>query len=142
MRFEPMPDDLARTLVREAHSAAPDEMCGFVISGWNYIPVPNCASDPQRHFEMDQTMLLEILTFSADKVLGIYHSHPRGNKAPSEYDCGMMRNYTVHGFRFWIVTYNNVYEWSMSDDEARPVRRDGTLGDELAHPVLTGPTPV
>jgi proteasome lid subunit RPN8/RPN11 len=143
MSFEPMPDELARTLVREAHGAAPDEMCGFIMSGWNFLPIPNCHPEPSRYFEMNTEMMLEVLQDNAHNVLGIYHSHPRGNKEPSGYDAGMMRNYSVHGFRFWIVTYNNVYEWRIHRDNPTSVRRDGTNGStELAYPVLTTPAPL
>jgi proteasome lid subunit RPN8/RPN11 len=143
MDFEPMPVDLARTLVREAQAAAPNEMCGFVIAGWSYIPIPNSHPEPDRHFNMDEVSMLDVLTHNAHEVLGVYHSHPSGRTGPSPDDIGLMRNYSVHGFRFWIVTYNNVYEWRIHDDEARPVRRDGTNGStDLAYPVLTTPAPL
>jgi proteasome lid subunit RPN8/RPN11 len=79
MDFEPMPDGIARTLVREAHAAAPNEMCGFIIARWNHIPIRNCHPDPERHFSMDEEAMLDVLT-SDQKVLGVYHSHPRGTK--------------------------------------------------------------
>jgi proteasome lid subunit RPN8/RPN11 len=134
-----MNDVLAKALIAEAHNATPNECCGFVMAGWTYIPIQNCHPDPQQHFEMERESMLALLQHNAHEVLGIYHSHPRGSKEPSGYDVTMMQNYAVHGFRFWIVTYNNVYEWSISDDVARPVRRDGTLGSDLAYPVLTAP---
>jgi len=138
MTFECMPEDMARTLVREAQGAAPDEMCGFIVEGWNYVPVPNCHPEPQRHFSMAEDRILEMLTHNAHKVLGIYHSHPRGSREPSENDVVMMQNYTPHGFRFWIVTFNDVFEWRIHRDKPCPVRRDGTTPgpDGLAYAIL------
>lgn len=138
-----MTDELARDLVAEAQAGAPNEVCGFVINNWDWISIPNCHPEPDRHFNMDEQAMLDVLLRNAHNVLGIYHSHPSGRKAPSPDDVGLMRNYAVHGFRFWIVTYNNVYEWRIQDDEPRPVRRDGTTGStDMAHPVLTTPAPV
>lgn len=139
-----MPDELARDLVGEAHSGAPNEVCGFVINDWDWISIPNCHPEPSRHFEMEEREMLAVLADHRKKVIGIYHSHPRGTRGPSENDVVMMRNYTEHGFRFWIVTYNNVYEWRMHRDKPCPVRRDGTTpgSDGLAYPILTATTPV
>lgn len=137
-----MNDVLAKALVAEAQGAAPNECCGFVLAGWDHVPIPNCHPDPQRHFQMDDDMLREIGRTIWGQVIGIYHSHPRGSKGPSEFDVGIMKLYAVHDFRFWIVTYNNVYEWRLEDDIACPVRRDGTTGRDLAYPVLAAPAPV
>ena len=138
-----MPDDLARTLVAEAQNNAPHEMCGFIISGWSYIPVTNCHPEPNKHFAMAEQEMLDVLQDNDIRVLGIYHSHPSGRREPSENDITLMQNYAPHNFRFWIVTYNNVYEWRLFRDIARPVRRDGTTAStDLAHPVLATPAPL
>jgi proteasome lid subunit RPN8/RPN11 len=142
MTWEPMHEVLAKALVSEAHGAAPNEMCGFVMLDphWTYIPVNNCHPRPQQHFQMEADGMLEVLRYNSHQVAGIYHSHPRGRKEPSPDDVEIMRLYRQ--FRFWIVTYNNVYEWSLDNDVARPVRRDGTLGRDLAYPVLAAATSV
>lgn len=128
---------LAKALVSEAHAAAPHEMCGFVLDeGKHYIPIPNVHPEPDRHFYMDESAMLDVLARDAAAVTGIYHSHPRGAKEPSQNDLGIMRAYPQ--FQFWIVTYNNVYEWELIDDQAFGIRRDGTAGiSGMAYPLLT-----
>lgn len=146
MKFEPLPHDLGILLIQEAHSASPDEMCGFIVKlddGLAFLPVPNCHKEPHSNFSMDEEVMLEILQDNHHKVLGVYHSHPKGNKAPSDNDISLMRLYRPHGFRFWIVTYNNVYEWELIDDEPYSIRRDGTAGIAgMAYPLLTAATAV
>ena len=142
MTWYPMHQVLAKALVSEAHAAAPHEMCGFVLDeGKSYIPVPNCHPEPERHFTMDEQIMLELLTHNAHVVTGIYHSHPRGRKEPSDNDLGIMRAYPH--FQFWIVTYNNVYEWELIDDQVYGVRRDVTaVISGMAYPLLTTPAEV
>lgn len=144
MDFEPVPEQLATDLVAEAQAGAPNEVCGFVLDDWDWVQIPNCHPEPQRHFQMEEQEMLAVLTHSLHKVRGIYHSHPRGNVRPSDNDAVMMQNYMEHGFRFWIVTYNNMYEWRIQRDKPSPVRRDGSTPgpDGMAYPVLTAATPI
>lgn len=144
MTFVCMPGDIARALVWEAQQESPNEMCGFVMSDWVHVPIPNCHPDPQRHFSMDEEAMLPLLQDAGHLVRGIYHSHPRGGREPSENDVAMMQNYTVHGYRFWIVTFNDVYEWRLHRDKPCPVRRDGTTAgpEGLAYPILASATPL
>lgn len=131
-----------RDLVRSAHSAAPEEICGFILyGGTSFLPVDNCHPQPEQHFTMNEGQMLNVLTSGETKVDGIYHSHPKGNKYPSVNDADLMRLYPQ--FRFWIVTYNNVYEWRLVNDEPAPVRRDGTTGlAGMAYPLLEAPAAV
>lgn len=131
---EPMDPDLARELVREAQAGAPNEICGFVMEGWNFLPITNTAATPTKNFEMDPDELIHVLLHDADGVLGVYHSHPAGQKEPSSTDIAGWR-YPM--FRYWIVTYQDVYEWRIEDERAKPLRRDGTIGlNGMAYPVL------
>lgn len=137
MNTEPMHDVLLQALLTEAHAAAPEEMCGFIIVDphWTYIPVRNNHKNPTQHFSMEEEMMLELLRANSHNVVGIYHSHPKGTKEPSDNDVELMKLY--RNFRFWIVTYNNVYEWRLEDDDPRSVRRDGTAGiPGMAYPLL------
>lgn len=140
--WKPLNTGVGRDILRQAHNNAPDETCGFIIGdAMAYIPVKNCHPEPTEHFTMEESAMLEILTTAAQEVDGIYHSHPKGTKYPSTNDVGIMRAYP--NFQFWIVTYNNVYEWRLVDDKPRPVRRDGTTGiDGMAYPLLEVTTPV
>lgn len=129
-----MDPDLARALVREAQQGAPNEVCGFVLQDWMYLPINNISATAQRNFSMDPDEMLNVLMHESENVIGVYHSHPGGTKEPSETD---IAGWQYPMFRYWIVTYQDVYEWRIEDDCAKPVRRDGTTGLRgMAYPVL------
>lgn len=57
----------------------PEEACGLVTAD-GYVPFPNVADDPRRHFEMPVEALSLI---AAGGVLAVAHSHPDGPAGPS-----------------------------------------------------------
>lgn len=132
--MDAMPADLARYLVQEAQAGAPNEVCGFILRGWHYLPITNISGNPRRTFVMEPLEMMEVLRSVAEEVLGVYHSHPGGSPRPSDTDIEAWR---YPQFRYWIVTYRDAYEWRIADDRAQPVRRDGTTGpDDMAYPLL------
>ena len=84
---------LARFLVQEAVTAAPEECCGLLIGKGTAVfqskPLTNVAEDPRSGFLAEPKELLHAL-FRAEEeqleLLAIYHSHPRGDALPSERD--------------------------------------------------------
>ena len=84
---------LARNLVQEAVTAAPEECCGLLIGKGTTVfqskPLTNVAEDPVSGFLAEPKELLHAL-FRAEEeqleLLAIYHSHPRGDTLPSERD--------------------------------------------------------
>ncbi len=82
-----------------AHGRAewPNEACGLLLGrGDNQAilvealrPSANLSPEPHRQFEIDSALYLETqrhLRGSDQSVVGIYHSHPNGQAAPSAAD--------------------------------------------------------
>lgn len=111
-----MQDELACELVYLARHGDPHEVCGLILE-WDgemvHRSIQNVSAVPQHRFEMDPDGLVaaykEADLFDA-KVIGVYHSHPRGPAEPSKVD----RDYAaLHpNLRQWIVTTEGVFEWS------------------------------
>ena len=138
---EAMTEECALELVDFARVSMPNEACGFVLVNWIPMPCRNISRTPTRGFNIEPEILLEMFRYRRDDVLGIYHSHPSLRGTPSEDDRTLMTLYP--GIRHWIVTTMNVFEWRMTDDGARPVRRNGATAPEgLACPLLASPTEV
>jgi proteasome lid subunit RPN8/RPN11 len=132
-----MPQVAGRRLVLAAHEGAPNEICGFILRDWTYMPVDNVSPNPGGSYEMDDERQLFLMSTFRGMIIGVYHSHPGGSQSPSRHDVETMLIFPE--FRHWIVTYNNVYEWKMESyrDGPQSVRRDGTIGRSgLAHAVL------
>lgn len=78
---------------RHALMESPYEACG-IIAGVDkqvkrIIPVPNVATDPNNHYELDQKILVKTMfELEAENLslLGFYHSHPNGHPIPSPTD--------------------------------------------------------
>lgn len=83
-------EDQARTIIRHALDASPREACGLIAGigsrAERIIPIPNHAADPLHFFGMEQAALVRAM-FDIQRaglaLIGIYHSHPRGNAIPS-----------------------------------------------------------
>lgn len=133
--YEQMDVDLAEALRKEALAGGLREVCGFVMRGWNYIPIENVNPDPEREFTMHPDQMVHVMSRDFNNILGVYHSHPRGHYRPSDTDIYGMR---YPEFRYWIVTHKDVYEWRIENDISKPVRRDGSTGlfDDMAYPIL------
>ena len=84
---------LARKIIQEAVTAAPEECCGLLIGKGTAVfqskPLTNVAEDPRSGFLAEPKELLHAL-FRAEEeqqeLLAIYHSHPRGDTLPSKRD--------------------------------------------------------
>jgi proteasome lid subunit RPN8/RPN11 len=82
-----------QTITEHALAEAPREACG-VIGGVGeraiqIEPIPNVADDPEHLYQLDTSTLEQIVRlFRANglSLIGIYHSHPRGDAIPSPTD--------------------------------------------------------
>lgn len=82
-----------QTVVQHARAEAPNEACG-VIGGVGeradrIVPLPNAAADPQHFYKLDTTALehtVREFRNSGLSLIGIYHSHPRGEPVLSPTD--------------------------------------------------------
>lgn len=108
-KTEAMPLHLADRLVSMAGMESTVEICGFVLKGWGLLPVPNSSRDPGNSFDIAPDTLMSVLRQRRHDILGLYHSHPSGNHAPSETDLKGWPTY--RRWRYWIVTRSSVHEW-------------------------------
>ena len=91
-----LPADIARALPRLAAAALPREACGLLIghSSEEAVTVTGIALSPNLAegndaFEIDTALQLSLqrrLRFSAEAVVGVWHSHPDGAPTPSARD--------------------------------------------------------
>lgn len=83
----------AEQIGRHALDERPDEACG-IIGGvgeraHQIVPIPNRATNPRHHFYLDEKAFTEALFDFQRKglsLIGIYHSHPKGEPIPSPVD--------------------------------------------------------
>lgn len=105
-------------LIKLAREADGNEICGYIKvvgNGFGVHPITNVSEMPAKTFEMHEQELIDLHVAESDDLVGIYHSHPGGNPAPSKIDF----EWAPPEMRYWIVTYNEVYEWDMTGDEPR-----------------------
>ena len=77
---------LQARLIAAAQSAAPDEICGLILTGEappQLVPLPNQAADPTTQFELAAS---DFAPYAARPDIALYHSHPSGPPFPSEAD--------------------------------------------------------
>lgn len=109
MTSELMPEEIRHDLIRSALAGAPGEIVGFLLKDWTIVYMRNAAVD--EGFRIDDAELLDFYRCYIHQCAGIFHSHPKGRKEPSNVDV----EYAPDGMRYWIVTLDNVYEWDMSN---------------------------
>jgi proteasome lid subunit RPN8/RPN11 len=107
-------------LVAEAARASPEACCGMLLGLGGRIedarPAANVAADPHRRFEIDPQALVDAhraARSGGPRVLGYYHSHPRGPAVPSAADGAE----AAHDGSLWaIIGESGVTFWR--DEEA------------------------
>lgn len=84
---------LFAALHADAASAAPQEACGLLLGQGAQItsiqPAPNVHPTPETHFEIDPQVLIDAHRAARSgglKIIGYYHSHPKGPPRPSATD--------------------------------------------------------
>lgn len=121
------------TLYEHAAKAAPEECCGLLLgpetgpeeSRGERIatarPATNLADDRQVRFEIDPLALLaahKAARAGGPRVLGYYHSHPRGHPVPSATD----RAHSTGDLRIWaIIADSEVAFWRDSGNGFVPL---------------------
>jgi proteasome lid subunit RPN8/RPN11 len=110
-----MSELIAKSLVDRAKVGAPREICGFILEldsgGWLIEPIANVATGDSE-FRMDPDEQLKVYERDFDRIVGVYHSHPGGSSLPSYDDM----HWAPVGMRYWIVTLEGVYEWTVNSD--------------------------
>ena len=116
-----MPALLYADLMVRARKAGPREICGFLLDDWTVLEGYNVANSDSE-FEIDERTTLYAFVEQGDKLMGVYHSHPRGSLEPSQADI----NNAPEGLRYFIVTPRQVQEWVIANGVA-------TRPEDLAH---------
>jgi proteasome lid subunit RPN8/RPN11 len=95
-----------------ATAAFPLECCGLLVGCdgadgaieiSRIVPSPNIAAAPARRFEIDPRLWLELgrtLDGGPERIVGLYHSHPGGEAAPSRTD----RDSAWEPAQVWLIT--------------------------------------
>jgi proteasome lid subunit RPN8/RPN11 len=93
-------------LIAHAARGAPNEACGLLLGrGDNitrHVEAANVAADPVRRFEIDPAVLLRThreARGAGEAILGWYHSHPNGQREPSETDAAR----AVEDGKLWVI---------------------------------------
>lgn len=88
-----IPLPLMSQMVADVRQRQPQEACGLLIGSeqtvQRVIPVPNSDPRPEQGFLLDPQALIKALyevEAAGQKIIGIYHSHPRSAPFPSERD--------------------------------------------------------
>lgn len=66
----------------DARRCYPNESCGLLLDGGDYLPCPNAAPDPRTAFVIPWDMYLT----HDGRIAGVVHSHPDGPEHPSRRD--------------------------------------------------------
>lgn len=93
------------------------ERCGFLTSSGAVYEVDNVHESPHHNFFMDEDhvsrVIDEIYNVSGDFITAIWHTHPNDVVWPSPRDLAGWPRLEL-GWRYLIVTNNEVFEWEMS----------------------------
>lgn len=101
-----IPENIQAQILRAACKAAPNEMCGFVMSlqnGYEFWECYNIAPNPQQTFEMDW----DFMTYYDGMITAIVHSHPNGEPFLS----GADRQAQVATDLPWILAVSGSLKW-------------------------------
>jgi len=127
--------NLIDMLIERALMASPEEMCGLVIGRMEneakiaeqLVFLDNVNSNPLSEYTADSSQLLEevnLVEESGKSLLGIFHSHPHGNCAPSNIDSERVRWYD---YSHIIVAPNStepVCSWLWEEAESRFIKEE------------------
>ena len=93
-----LPRKLQDEIVAHARESAPKECCGLLFGDGEVanrvVRGRNVHATPETRYEIDPAQLREVLAGDDDTdrfLVGIYHSHPRTEPKPSEFDVANAR---------------------------------------------------
>jgi proteasome lid subunit RPN8/RPN11 len=116
-----LPANTIHGLVALANSI--QEICGYVLDDGSFIVMPNISDAPMDSYEVNPESQGWILPMVWERVVAMFHTHPRGICWPSDED---MRNWppaaSEGGARYFIVTAREVREFRLDEDgKPKPV---------------------
>jgi proteasome lid subunit RPN8/RPN11 len=90
-----LPRSVRQAIVEHARRDAPRECCGFLIGSGRRVAfavaLPNVAARPTVRYRIDDRHHIAIRRWLRHfrpkiEIVGVYHSHPRGDASPSSTD--------------------------------------------------------
>lgn len=107
-------------LLAEAGAADPREACGLLFGSDVAIgacqPADNVHPEPETHFEIDPQALIDAhraMRSGGPRLVGYYHSHPRGTPEPSATDRSLAAG---DGMIWAIVAAGEVRLWRATEN--------------------------
>ncbi len=106
-----IPDPVIQQIEAFASARFPEEACGLLIGqrSENTVLVSgaresrNIAANPRAHFEVDPGLRLRLqreLRGHGSEIVGVFHSHPSGDPAPSKTDSAAIWEPDL----LWLIT--------------------------------------
>ncbi|MCX8232024.1 MAG: M67 family metallopeptidase [Alphaproteobacteria bacterium] len=106
-----IPDPVIQQIEAFARARFPDEACGLLVGrrADDAIKVfgaresQNIAANPRSHFEVDPGLRLRLqreLRDQGSEIVGVFHSHPSGDPAPSKTDSAAIWEPDL----LWLIT--------------------------------------
>lgn len=104
-------------LRRKAFQSAPHEACGFILDDGEIVEIANIHPDPLRGFSMSgQDILNKLDKESLSRIIGIWHTHPKGTIKPSKTDIHAIRSGAIlKNWVYFIATKDQVSQWNPED---------------------------
>ena len=104
-----------RYLLRVASESPTVEVCGLITAGGTVLPMRNMEEDPVHGFKMDYDDLMKAM--NSHTITGLYHSHPSGDRLPSNLDTLHMGYLYQQGctWDYYIVAGGVVYLYEHQD---------------------------
>ncbi len=123
-----------------ARDRFPEEACGLLVGKRSDDAVlvsdvresRNIAADRRAHFEVDPGLRLRVqreLRARGSEIVGVFHSHPSGDPAPSETDAAAIWEPDL----LWLITavddgtVGDTRVYAVDDSASRPTFRRMTL---------------
>lgn len=106
---------LAISLVQMANMSRL-ERCGFIFDDggcYSFMTIPNVAPNPAQSFFMDPQEQLRCVQMHKNRIIGVFHTHPGGNPAPSADDLAGW--HPRMPWRYFIVNPWDVFEYKRGD---------------------------
>lgn len=122
----PLPGHVISAIETHAASRLPEEICGLVVNGTEYVPMENLAENKELHFKFDRDEYAKLM--ATGTVTHIVHSHVDMDY-PSEYDMQQQARTNLP----WIICNISQGRRPSTFMWGHPTQRAPILGREFRH---------
>ena len=106
-----IPETVRAEMLAHAKACLPNEACGYLVGDspagriQRFVPITNAAGSPTRFvFEPHEQLAAEqAIDAAGEQVIGIAHSHPNGETAPSAVDIDDAGRFDPFGMLLHVV---------------------------------------